>query len=65
MKVQFMNRNKKIDSRCSDNKAGLPSSPAHDPIEPDPMNPKREESPDSESKTARRPDLDWAGEHED
>ena len=63
--VQFMNRNNKIDSRRSDNKADLPSSPVHDPIEPDQMNPKLKSPPDSESKTARWPDLDWAGEHED
>lgn len=63
--VQFMNRDKKIDSRRSDNKTDLPPSSGHDPIEPDPMNPKSQESPDSESQTARRPDLDWAGEHED
>lgn len=60
-----MNPNRKIDSRRSDNKPELAPSSVHDPIEPDPMNPKSEESLDSDSKTARRPDLDWAGEHED
>ncbi len=43
--VQFMNRNNKIDSRRSDNKADLPSSPVHDPIEPESDESQTEESP--------------------
>jgi len=35
-----------------------------DPIEPDPMNPVQAPPADIESKSAERPDLDWA-EHED
>jgi len=60
-----MDRNKKSDSRRSENKPQPPPTPVHDPIEPDPMKPKSEESADSDSKTAQRPDLDWAAEHED
>jgi hypothetical protein len=63
--VKSTNPDRKIDSQRSVNKPELPPSPAHDPIEPDPMNPKSEEPPGSESQTSRRPDLDWAGEHED
>jgi hypothetical protein len=56
--------NRKIDPQHSDNKTDQPPILPNGPIESDPMNPLPEAPPDSESKPADRPDLDWA-EHED
>ena len=58
-----MSRNEKIDPRPPGDKADLPPTPPHDPIEPDPMNPVPA-PPDAEPRTAERPDLGWV-EHED
>ena len=58
-----MNRNEKIDPRRPGDKADLPPSPPHDPIERDPMK-VPVPPPDAAPWPARRPDLDWA-EYED
>ncbi len=59
-----MNRNEKIDPRRPGDKADLPPTPPHDPIEPDPMNRYRCHRLITEPRPAERPDLDWT-EHED
>lgn len=59
-----MSRNEKIDPRWPGDKADLPPTPPHDPIETDPMNPVPVPPADTEPRSPERPDLEWA-EHED